>query len=300
MRLLSSNTEGGSSVNQYVRPATLLVVVSLLAVGLFAAGVAAHGEDADLVVHNQTQVLDEHDEVHTITVDAATAATEFYLDVHTEAGDRNKTATFEAGTTVENLDLELDPTITEDTTVTVATHAANGTELEAQEITVEVVDAPTVEFADQIREADEHEEVHTITVDTVAANEEYYVDVHTEAGDRNKTATFEAGTAQTDLELSLEPPLTNTTNVTVAVHAANGTELAAQSATVTVEDAGGVPGTETGEATETATSTRTEGASSGGTDEMADDSTEDDGAGFGVVGALVAVVTAVAGRRVAA
>ncbi|MFQ3319298.1 MAG: hypothetical protein ACI80F_001360, partial [Natronomonas sp.] len=236
MQLRSLNSGGGSLSNHHAFSIALLVAVSLLAVGLFAGGAAAHPDAADLVVHNQTQVLDEHDEVHTITVDSATADTEFYIDVHGEQGDLNATGTFEAGTTVENLALQLDPTITNDTTVTVATHAANGTELEAQEIRVDVVEAPTVEFDDQTHALDEHDEVHTITVDTVAANQEYYVDVHSEDGNHNKTATFEAGTAQTDLNLNLDPTLKNETNVTVAVHAANGTELAATTATVTTAD----------------------------------------------------------------
>jgi hypothetical protein len=232
MQLLSTDSGGGSNVNR-VLPVALFAAVSLLTIALFAGGAAAHPEGADLVVHNQTQVMDEHDEVHTITVDSATADTEFYVDVHAEQGDLNTTKTFEAGTTVEDLELVLEPTLTEDTTVTVATHAANGTELEAQTIAVDVVDAPTVEFSDQTRELDEHDEVHTISVDTVAADQEYYVDVHSEYGDLNTTETFAAGTAQTDLELVLEPTLKNTTNVTVAVHATNGTELAAQTATVT-------------------------------------------------------------------
>lgn len=384
MQLLSTDSRGGLNVKRYALPVALFAAVSLLAVAVFAGGAAAHSEDADLVVHNQTKVLDEHDEVHTITVASATADEEFYVDVHAEQGDLNTTKTFEAGTTVEGLELALDPTITEDTTVTVATHAANGTELEAQTISVDVVEAPTVEFDDQTRELDEHDEVHTISVDTVAADEEYYVDVHSEYGDLNTTRTFAAGTARTDLELAVEPTLKNTTNVTVAVHATNGTELAAQTATVTTAgvtfsdqtrqvdehdevhtisaeqvtagkpyyvdvhtDAGDLNKTRTfeagttiedleldleptltettnvtvavhaedgtelaaqtatvtvegNEATETAADTATEGSASDDEAETEQGDTEDDGAGFGALAALVAVVAAFAGRRIVA
>lgn len=380
MQLLSTDSGGGSNANRHVLSVALVAAVSLLAIALFAGGAAAHPEGADLVVHNQTQVMDEHDEVHTITVDSATADTEFYVDVHAEQGDLNTTKTFEAGTTVEDLELVLEPTLTEDTTVTVATHAANGTELEAQTITVDVVDAPTVEFSDQTRELDEHDEVHTISVDTVAADQEYYVDVHSEYGDLNTTETFAAGTAQTDLELVLEPTLKNTTNVTVAVHATNGTELAAQTATVTTAgvtfsdqtrqvdehdevhtinvekvtagkpyyvdvhtdegdlnktrtfDAGTTiedlelvleptltettnvtvavhaeDGTELAAQTATvtvagneATGTATEGTASGDQAGTEQTDTNGDGAGFGVIAALVAAVAAFAGRRFAA
>lgn len=117
--------------------------------------------------------------------------------------------------------------------MTVATHATNGTELANETITVTPVSAPTVEFHDQVQELDTHDEVHTLTVDTVAANQQYYVDVHTPDDDLNKTRTFSSGTARTELELVLDPTITSTQNVTVAVHATDGTELAAETATIT-------------------------------------------------------------------
>jgi PGF-CTERM protein len=228
--------------------AVLIAGLAVGGVGVVAGTASAHADGDGLTVHNQTRPLDAHGEVHTITVDRATADTEFYVDVHSEAGDRNTTRTFDAGTTLTDLELALSPTITEETTVTVATHAANGTELANETITVTPVSAPTVEFDDQVREFDAHDEVHTITVDTAAANQRYYVDVHSEAGDRNTTRTFDAGTAQTDLELVLSPTIESTQNVTVAVHAANGTELAAETATVTTVELD--VGNQTGESSE--------------------------------------------------
>lgn len=211
----------------------IVALVALLGVVAFPGGVAAHADGDGLTVHNQTRPLDRHGEVHTITIDKATADTDFYVDVHTEQGTINTTRTFPAGTVRENLVVSLDPTITEDTVVTVATHAANGTELANSTVTITVVEAPTVSFSDQVRALDRHGEVHAIEVDTVAANQGYYVDAHTANGTINTTGTFEGGTARTDLELTLDPTLKSTTNVTVAVHATNGTELAAQTATVT-------------------------------------------------------------------
>ena len=218
-----------------VQIAVFAIAVSLAAIA-FSGGAVAHDDGDGLTVHNQTEILDQHGEVHTLTIDSASADTDYYVDLHTENGTVNTTRTFAGGTTQENFDVTLSPTITSDTEVAVATHAANGTELASETISVSVVEAPTVSFSDQVHQLDQHDEVHSITVDTAAANEDYYVDVHTVNGTINTTQTFDGGTAQTDLELTLDPTLTETTNVTAAVHATNGTELAAQTATVATTD----------------------------------------------------------------
>lgn len=214
-----------------IRVIILAAVISLVAIAA-SGGAAAHDDGNGLTVHNQTTPVDQHDEVHTLTIDKASADTDFYVDLHTENGTINTTQTFNAGTTQENLTVTLSPTIESDTEVAVATHAANGTELASETIFVDTVETPTVSFSDQVHQLDDHDEVHQITVDTAAAAEDYYVDVHTENGTINTTQTFDGGTAQTDLELTVDPTLTETTSVTAAVHAANGTELAAETATV--------------------------------------------------------------------
>ncbi|MFC7185347.1 PGF-CTERM sorting domain-containing protein [Halorubrum yunnanense] len=213
----------------------LAAVISLVAITA-SGGAVAHADGNGLTVHNQTVPLDQHGEIHTVTIDKASADTDFYVDLHTENGTINTTQTFEAGTTREDFEVTLSPTIKSDTEVTVATHAANGTELASETIAVDTIEAPTVSFSDQVHQLDVHDEIHDITVDTAAANEDYYVDVHTADRTINTTQTFNGGTAQTDLELTLNPTLTETTNVTAAVHAANGTELAAETATVATAD----------------------------------------------------------------
>lgn len=224
---------GKAFVTAMLVTATLALVVSA-----FAGTAVAHDDGDGLTVHNDTQSLDQHGEVHTITVDRATADQSFYIDVHAP-GDRtvNTTNTYSGGTELSNLELTLDPTIREDTTLTVATHAANGTELAAEEMHLDTVAAPSVSFPDQVHELDQHMEVHHITVDAVAANQPYYVDVHNSSDVTvNTTNTLSAGTALTDLQLELDPTLKSSEDLTVAVHAANGTELAAETARVTVAD----------------------------------------------------------------
>jgi len=220
--------------------ATSLLVVATLALvaSAFAGTAVAHDDGDGLTLHNSTQPLDEHGEVHTITVDKATADESFYVDVHTDNGTTvNTTNTVSAGTEFTNLTLALDPTIRNDTTLNVAIHAENGTELAAERMFLNVVEAPSVTFDEQRHELDEHMEVHTITVESVAANQPYYVDVHNSSDVTvNTTNTIEAGAVQTDLELDLSPTLKSSENLPVAVHAENGTELAADTARVTVAD----------------------------------------------------------------
>ncbi len=234
MRLPSTGTQ--YQTKRAVTQIVVLVAAISLAVVAGSSGAVAHDDGDGLTVHNQTKSLDQHGEIHTLTIDKASADTDYYVDLHTENGTINTTQTFGAGTTQENFEVTLSPTITSDTEVTVATHAANGTELASKTISVNVVEAPMVSFSDQVHQLDQHDEVHHITVDTAAADEDYYVDVHTANGTINTTQTFEGGTAQTDLELTLDPTLTETTDVTAAVHAANGTELAAETATVATAD----------------------------------------------------------------
>ena len=64
--MLSRDTGDESNGSHCARPVAPFAVVSLLVLGAFAGGGAARPDDADPVVHNQTQVLDEHDEIHTI------------------------------------------------------------------------------------------------------------------------------------------------------------------------------------------------------------------------------------------
>lgn len=117
---------------------TVAVAVGLIGAAALAGPVAAHEEDADLAAHNQTQVADENGVVTTLTVDKATADEEFYVDVHGPDGDLNETATFEANTTLENLELALEPGVTDSEEVSVAIHATDGTELLAESVAIDV------------------------------------------------------------------------------------------------------------------------------------------------------------------
>lgn len=210
-----------------------LLILSMVAV---PGMVVAHEDDDRLTTHDQTKTLDEHGEVHTLTIAKATADTAFYIDIHRNGETINTTRTFKDGTTVKDLTVTLSPTIKEDTNVTVAVHTKNGSEITAETMHIDVVDAPTVAFNDQTRAYDKHNEVHTIIIERVAADQPYYVDVHTANGTINTTRVFDAGTVQDDLTLTASPSIKHATNVTVAVHAKNGTELAAEAATVTTAD----------------------------------------------------------------
>lgn len=120
-------------------------MVTLLGLAAFSGAAAAHDDGDGLTAHNQTQPLDQHDEVHTITIDKATADTDFYVDVHANGSTINETATFEAGTTLEDLELDLNSAIESDTEVTVAVHAADETELAASTALVNVTDSTGAE-----------------------------------------------------------------------------------------------------------------------------------------------------------
>jgi PGF-CTERM protein len=125
----------------------------------------------------------------------------------------------------------------------------------------------------------------------------------------NTTKTLDAETALRDLELELEPALNAGENLIVAVRAENGTELAAETARVRVEGRDETAEettersdeddqtTEEGETDEPTTEASTADDDGTATD-GATDTSSSDGAGFGVVLALLGVVGALLLGRV--
>lgn len=122
--MLCSRSDVRCVVKQPVTYSLPLVAVASVVLAAFSGGAVTHD--------------DEHGEIHTLTIDRASADTDYYVDVHTDNTTVNTTQTFEAGTTSEGLELELSPTITSDTGVTVALHTENGTEIAASTATVSV------------------------------------------------------------------------------------------------------------------------------------------------------------------
>lgn len=141
----------------------------------------------------------------------------------------------------------------------------------------------------QTQVADENGVVTTLTLDKATADEEFYVDVHGPDGDLNETATFEANTT---LELALEPGVTDSEEVSVAIHATDGTELLAESVAIDVQETDGTDGEMNG-------TDGMNGSDGGTTDAGTEDGEESSGsgAGFGVVAALAAIAAALAVAR---
>jgi hypothetical protein len=87
--------------------------------------------------------------------------------------------------------------------------------------------------------------------------------------------TFEVGSAVEDLELDLEPTTTSTTNLTVGVHAADGTELFAKNVSI---DAGTADATD-GDGSDEGTTDGDASTDHADSDDDGDESTDADSSG---------------------
>lgn len=163
----------------------------------------------------------------------ATADVAFYIDVHHENGD-TASETFEAGETVEEYFLELDPKLTENTDVRVAVHADDGgEELAGKDITYTYLD-PTSSGA-VIDISDQTGDGTSLTIPAAEAGIHYYVDVHYSAG--ASQSEFIPGLEQINqYEIELDPAIESDQEVRVAVHSsATGDELEGVDIQYTVE-----------------------------------------------------------------
>lgn len=135
-----------------------------------------------------------------------------------------------------------------------------------------------VQFSNQTHELDEHGEIHTITVNNASAGKPYYIDFHTSQGTLNKTQVFDAGTTKESFEVVLDQTIKSDTEVTAAVHAKDGTELAASTAMV--------------EVTEGESQTTTTADENSGGETTTEETTDESGPGFGIVVAVIALIGA--------
>jgi len=137
-----------------------------------------------------------------------------------------------------------------------------------------------VQFSKQTHDLDKHGEIHTITVNKASAGKPYYIDVHTSQGTINKTQVFDADTTKESFQVVLDPTIESDTEVTVAVHAKDGTELAASTAMVKVTEG------------ESRTTTTAGDGSGSEITTTAEETTGGSGPGFGIAAALVALIGA--------
>lgn len=244
-----------------------------------------------LTAGNPTGLIDE-DAVDELRLAGATAPRDFYVDVHDASTEYNHTRIYQAGTELESVTLAIEPGISSDRNVTYAVHAADGTELLAREVAVNVVESATLNVSDQ-QYAPSDGAIDSMVVSEASSSEPFYIDVHGPAGEYNRTKTYPAGTTVSDLSLDLDPEPTENTTLMVALHTADGGEITATAARLSVvspDQSTATPGereaTDTSTPTDTATATATDGGGSTG----------GDGPGFG---ALAAVVAALAGALVA-
>jgi len=163
-----------------------------------------------------------------LAVENASAGTAFYVNASVE-GDAlaardtlNETDVFEAGESFEG-NLTLDPALEENATVSVTvTDAETGDVLNATDVSYIVVEettgvSATVEAEDQTRDGT------NLTVDDATAETAFYVNASVNGTSYNETRTFDAGDSFQG-NLSLDPPLGETSTVRVAVHGAETDE----------------------------------------------------------------------------
>ncbi|WP_135534002.1 hypothetical protein [Halostella pelagica] len=160
-----------------------------------------------------------------LTVDSASASTEFYVDVHRNETVLNETNDFAADESFEG-DLTLAPALEDNATLRVAVHDSDtGEELNATNVTYNVtpdeeISPPTaaIDVANQTGNGT------NLSVDNATASTDFYVDVHDDNGvTLNETATF-AADESFEGDLTMEPPLEGNATLRVAVHDAETDE----------------------------------------------------------------------------
>ncbi|WP_225334883.1 DUF7282 domain-containing protein [Halomicrobium urmianum] len=155
------------------------------------------------------------------------------VDYVVEAEADGATATsdqFDADESVQNLTLDLEPPLENDSTVNVSVvDAANDTELANESVEYDVTAAaPTAPTANLTVE-DQRGHGSVLNVTSANASVDYYVAAEYD-GESVRSENLSAGEAVENLTLPLDPPIENDTTVDVAVRAAvDDTELANES-----------------------------------------------------------------------
>lgn len=181
------------------------------AAALVAGCTGADATEASLTVEDQSG-RGQH-----VVVQEASAEEDYYVALVWSGGEET-TDTFDAGTTQEDLEIGLEPAIPESATVEVSVHAAeDGEALASEEIQYEVPVEGSLEVESPVGGGRE------LVVDAVEATVDYYVAVRYD-GQEVTTQTFEGGSTQEELAISLQPELERSRPLEVTVHAARDDE----------------------------------------------------------------------------
>ncbi|MFP8951636.1 CARDB domain-containing protein [Natrialbaceae archaeon A-arb3/5] len=178
-------------------------------------------------------VSDQAGDGESLLVDEANASVEYIVTAEYD-GERVDSESFEAGETIENESIDLEPPIEENTTVDVAVRATeDDAELAAESIeyTLDVEDDPTEPEA-SLSVSDQEGDGETLLVDEANASVEYELVVTDQDGEqRGESGPFEATQTVENESVDLEPTLESDAELEVAVvstgpDAADGTATA--------------------------------------------------------------------------
>ncbi|AEH37028.1 DUF7282 domain-containing protein [Halopiger xanaduensis] len=190
-------------------------------------------------------VTDQTGDGETLVVDEANASVDYAVTAEYD-GERVDSESFDAGQSVENLELDLEPLLEENATVNVSVRALeDDAELANESIAYTVATEPSEpEPEATLNVSDQEGDGETLLVDDANASVEYVVSAEYD-GERVDSEPFAAGEAAENESIALEPPLENDTTVDVSVRdAATDEALANDSVAYAVADEGPEPGPE--------------------------------------------------------
>lgn len=176
--------------------------------------------DVEVEPSGSLTVEDQRGAGNSLTVDSASASVEYYVQAQ-YGGEQVTTEPFSAGSTQSDLTIEL-PGITADSVpVDVSVRSANSDEALAS-ATIQYENVATLVLRTNSGMG------NSLQIERAGATTNYFVEVQYD-GITTRTQTFEGGTTQQNLSVTLDPPVPETQQVTVVVkHADDGTPLAQQ------------------------------------------------------------------------
>ncbi|GAB3669186.1 DUF7282 domain-containing protein [Halopiger thermotolerans] len=172
-------------------------------------------------------VSDQTGDGETLVVDEANATVDYAVTAEYD-GERVDSESFAAGQSVEDLELDLEPPLEENTTVNVSVRALEDDEAltnESIEYTV-ATEPPAPEPEATLNVSDQGGDGETLLVDEANASVEYILSAEYD-GERVDSEPFDAGEAVENESIDLEPPLENDTTVDVSVRDAATDEVLA-------------------------------------------------------------------------
>ncbi|MFC7214167.1 hypothetical protein ACFQO4_08760 [Saliphagus sp. GCM10025334] len=179
-------------------------------------------------------VSDQAGDGETLSVDRATADEEFAVEARYD-GEVVRTDAIDADEVVENLTLELDPTLEEDANVEIAVVTTEDDEDLAVEAIEYAVDTEPVEPTADLEVTDQTGDGRTLAVENATATVDFVVEARYD-DEAVQSESFDADEVVENLTLELDPPLEETSDVEVAVRADDDdSELAVQTIEYAVE-----------------------------------------------------------------